>query len=132
MYCGDIVNNEVMKANELMIGDWVRDHTSINRRIICLKRFPDGKEMVVLENGVELSIEKCTPVPLRKQYLEYNEFQILDGINWWKDGFYFPSEDYVRTPTFCGCEIRRFIYVHELQNALRMCGLNELADNFIV
>ena len=33
------------------------------------------------------------------------------------------------TDTNCGIEVN---YVHELQHALRLCGLNELADNFKV
>ena len=33
------------------------------------------------------------------------------------------------TDTNCGIEIN---YVHELQHALRLCGLNEIADNFKV
>ena len=120
-----------MKATELMIGDWV-----------CLKddtkcEFPlkvDG----VLTDDISLEGEGflggvdglIRPIPLTPEILEKN--------GWWYDGYDIWQHKEV---SFCieKCNGRFQCYdindikldsVNQLQQILRLCGLNESADNF--
>lgn len=112
-----------MKSNELMIGDWV----------IC-KDYPMIPSLIKLkaEHFVR-SLCEFEPIPLTAEILEKNGFvveprycydeplqycEIVDGL--WIN---ISGENY-----FEG----KLEYVHELQHALRLCGLTELADNFKV
>lgn len=80
------------------------------------------------------------PIPLTLEILERNKFELRDGFLYHriddkphhydfklKNGGVFTSEGYTLE---CGIYHLTIRYVHELQNALRLCGLNELADDF--
>ena len=125
-----------MKATELMVGDWV-----------CLK--DDIKcELPLKVDGVltdDISLEGegflggaeglIRPIPITPQMLV---------INGWKETQYWHEyQDDKNTIQCClpdmrgrinGIEIEHFKceYVHQYQHLLRLCGLNELADNFKV
>lgn len=118
-----------MTAKELMLGDWVlmasspveeKKHTCI--ALVDILHIAQGKE--------------CEPIPLTPEILELNR---IDGYK--EDvnemcrcypnsmGEFFNFEY-----TYNGTMMlsMAFEYVHELQHALRLCVLNELADNFKV
>lgn len=86
------------------------------------------KNIAAIDNGQLVAY----PIPLTEEILKANGFVVntqqaylIDGIfldkgldgnaYWWQIGH---------------CPICAINYVHELQHALRICGLNELADNF--
>ena len=131
-----------MKAAELMVGDWV-----------CLK--DDIKcELPLKVDGVltdDISLEGegflggaeglIRPIPLTPEILEKNGF-VFDCVFWTIAN---PRYNNVRMVTYYSIdddvadaflghwafdENYAIDYVHELQHALRLCGLNELADNF--
>lgn len=119
-----------MKINELMIGDWVND--SENERSFhadkCLFEYCDDWDRI-------------HPIPLTKEILKANGFR--ESIE--EDAYYFPEryEDLNKRGFALETEgdgrwmitdhqLMVFRYVHELQHTLRLCGLNELADNFKV
>lgn len=108
-----------MKANELMIGDWVRDNlTQIPLQVnaSCIRQFERQEEQ-----GENMS---ASPIPLTYEMLKANRHKCM-GIS----KFGFPNI-VIDTPK---CYIlKEFSYVHELQNALRLSGLTDLADNFKV
>lgn len=127
-----------MKANELMIGDWVYyEHSSP-------KAWEPRKwQIVAFEKGfIELADPdtSCKPIPLTGEILEKNGFSHFHeqhgSVEIWKisqESFHmkrylFKNKDeniiYFHDRTF------PIIYVHELQHALRLCRLTELADNF--
>lgn len=118
-----------MKANELMIGDWVKDVS------------PNG---VFFYKHIDHSdIDHCfygratyAPIPLTAEILKKNGFVFnCCGRRYWYEGFGLAldygargKELYLRL-----LRINRHVhihYVHELQHALRLCGMNELANNF--
>lgn len=126
-----------MKANELMIDDWVfyrprflRDEIAEEAHRVChLDQF-EGR-IAVYENCDEY--EDCyEPIPLTGEILILNGFKKID------------AETYIlETPEECHQNIvlllegEKYRYgtslilirsVHELQHLLRLCGLNELAD----
>ena len=125
-----------MKATELMVGDWV-----------CLK--DDIKcELPLKIDGVltdDISLEGegflggaeglIRPTPITPKTLVKN--------GWKETQYWHEYQDGKNTIQCClpdmrgrinGIEIEHFKceYVHQYQHLLRLCGLNELADNFKV
>lgn len=105
-----------MKAEELMIGDWVIDeYTNRPMRIEAVNK--------MMGSGL-------LPIPLTAEIFEKNGFEngqfcneyILDD-----DNFYIIEVNHSYLYQESDIEIN---YVHELQHLLRLCGLNELSNNF--
>lgn len=117
-----------MKATDLMIGDWVQ-WNGIPSRVHTIT----AAEEIRLSNAMELSELTCMynfnnvePINLTEEILKANGIDIFDncdlslplytmGIKVIERGVYIKMQ---------------FKFVHELQHALRLCGLDELADNF--
>lgn len=133
-----------MKANELMIGDWVDLSDEANETIPCKVVGIMPEELYEIQpNDTACDIvgyDMVRPIPLTAEILEKNGF--IHSPNKWdlknKDKFY-PYEIHLEDEGhFLYCEIRiynvfiqnKICDVHELQHALRLCGLNDLADNF--
>lgn len=142
-----------MKANELMIGDWVYcfdpdepDDKQINK--VSAIRLEFCEEAIKFEQFSDWFEEGWfAPIPITAEILEKNGFEIEKGLIydsmtlivsdkcvWWCKEYglsitKYPDEDNVYVPYICNPSL---VYVHELQHALRLCGLVELADNFKV
>ncbi len=140
-----------MKATELMIGDWVIpriwDADSTPSKIVGIHynsyREKDYVDWVDCEVRDELDMNDIKPIPITVEILEKNGFEQTgdstfsisdDGmrfnVTWWSKtmfnvGFYRRGNN---SPSEQCC--LNVCYVHELQHALRLCGMNELADNF--
>lgn len=143
-----------MKANELMIGDWVimdfnYPPTCKSPRQVCLD------DMIRIWQGQE-----CEPIPLTAEILEKNGFDPENFLTaeWEKKVYFREFPGCVVEPDDTGytfgtirywnkqatdgspedwgtmyeSRIKGLHHVHELQRALRCCGLNELADGFKV
>lgn len=86
------------------------------------------------------------PIPLTNEILRLNDFEYNHkayanykdtNIGVWCDWNYFNTDDerysmynHVGIWFVLGSEEMKVSYVHELQHALRLCGLNDMADNF--
>lgn len=118
-----------MKANELMIGDWV-----------CYDGDTDYSCPVKIE-GMDVSCGFCItsdrddagfngviPIPLTARILKKNR---IDQDNCYLTNI---NDEYFQLHIeIDGVELfKRIVYIHELQHALRLCGLNDLADNLKV
>ncbi len=109
-----------MKVTELIVGDWVLDGTQIAQitSITC-----DG---VIETTANEFSnIEVIAPVPLTAEILEKNGFE-FDGDDIYKLGDYHLVIEY-RGGLFFGwvfCCRKQLNYVHELQHAMKLCGID--------
>ena len=122
-----------MKATELMIGDKVM--------VKVLSQIPDT---YVLHswNANDYSRDiQVKPIPLTAELLDENDFWIVeDDIRYCGDSEVWTHTDveHLDIEKFEGrfqCyEIpdMQFNYVHQIQQALRLCGLNDLANNFKV
>lgn len=132
----------IMKATDLMIGDWVL-WKNRNVQIVrtCALVYSFGHTDVWLahcndDNNIEChDLSKISPIPLTYEILKKNG---------WKDAeFWCEYQEDNNSIQAClpdmrgrinGIEIEHFKceYVHQYQHLLRLCGLNELADNFKV
>ena len=126
-----------MKANELMIGDWVQDITpvvidAISNEDICTYRAEQG---YITANPSNLK-----PIPLTAEILEKNGFERrkLDGgaeefviADDYYDIVVYEWSDSIWVFRYESCEMnipheqRTFSYVHNLQHALRECGIDK-------
>lgn len=118
-----------MKANELMIGDWVHYINPSNNRVVGVGDFTAPEEL--------------EPIPLTAEILEKNGFVKVNSqrYDWGSpNGFYVninPKKKIIHINGANGsnCNMYYIIVgfnVHELQHALRLCGLIDLADSFKV
>ena len=129
-----------MKATELMIGDKVM--------VKVLSQIPDTYVLHTwTANDYSRDIQ-VKPITLTAEILEKNGFEMFkyDGwVHYYRifgnsvipfvlhsmiGGEMLSQEVDIfstSTNTNCGIDVN---YVHELQHALRLCGLNKIADNF--
>lgn len=134
--------NEIEDGKVLMIGDLVVGCietdivgeatykilckvTDINQYgdVICeaLKPFPDELDW---QDGDDFSwIE---PIPLTAEILEKNGF-VQDDESWWYKDFRIVLSSSKGVSLVCGRQIK-FCYVHELQHALRLCGIEKTIE----
>lgn len=133
-----------MKANELMIGDWVRIN-NVPMQIQSIDSIDDeiyaGDELYCLVEDRVHSEDKIEPIPLTAEILEkngfirqqFNHFRYENEDNDLVMAFY-PKEinytgggyDYI--DIYKGRMTLREIpisYVHELQHALKLCGIDK-------
>ena len=144
-----------MDAKELMIGDWVIfGDEPLKVQHIYNNGYDDVVAEIVEEGTNEYGVYEeikdvpsvyCSPIPITPEILEKNgikkrrdEYAVFgwEGMKQWYvtledfkpqyDFWFITSSD--RDLNISG-KIR---YVHQLQHALRLCGLNEIADNFKV
>lgn len=117
-----------MNAIELMIGDWVYNNSFTTQ----VTQVNEDNEVWTRKDPF-LPNENIMPIPLTEEILKANGFETngeKDAI-WYRVGtlFNLETEDGSFVKDMCGEKVT-FSYVHEVQHALRSCGLNELADNF--
>lgn len=115
-----------MEAKELMIGDWVS------------MRLPNGKYMaddqLMSVDAVKEGRLIVEPILLTEEILKANGWELIGNYD--RDSFYAKdgvfnlnlSNNVFRL--FVSCNVIVIRYIHQLQHALRLCGLNEFADNF--
>lgn len=120
-----------MKANELMIGDWiwdVEDRKPYQMTPLMVCGLIEHKE----------NEERVQPVPLTTEILEKNGFMDKGKVCYQemaKGLLYARNENsYSISILFQNkaAVVMTTQYVHELQHALRLCGLTELTENFQV
>ena len=127
-----------MKASELMIGDWVMvcpwDETPWKPKKITDINFHswegvDFCDDVGVEGWDELSLDQIKPIPLTKEILEKNGF-VKDDT--WDEWVHFTNGiiiDFTLLVDEDGFRLdipnARINYVHELQHALKLCGINK-------
>lgn len=105
-----------MDSKSLMIGDWI---------------LYGDRPVKVLQLSENSKYDWVKPIPLTPEILEKNGCTMVDKGDYgeWhiKENPNIPLWQHTEFIIFGGIEIHS---VHELQHALRLCGLNNLADNF--
>lgn len=113
-----------MRADELMIGDWVLDKhgNSIQVREILSDGINgewDGGECY----GVEAYIDEIEPIPIDLDILKKNGWKGGAGRNIrFKSPYILAKKNDVWTMYYNEARIVEIRYVHELQNILRILG----------
>lgn len=123
-----------MRANELMIGDWVSalyDKVYYPCRVVAV--FPTEvhvkeKTMVILTKYDEWNEVK--PIPLTTEILDKN---FRADKQWGENGWFVNDHIHIyRTTTgvynIQYMEIVDIRYVHELQHALKLCGIDKTIE----
>ena len=117
-----------MKANELMIGDWVR---CTDPKPFRIEQIDGVEEQVYGDDGFFVDTGDLRPIPLTAEILEKNGFD-MDGyvVHFKEDEHYMLEmvfeDDELRWTINCDeYTIMNFEYVHELQHALRLCGVEK-------
>lgn len=132
-----------------MIGDWVtikdeKRHGKVTE--LCVTQYMEGgewEEELCVDDFCE-QFSNVAPIPLTPEILEANGFSDRKNAGFQR----LPTKSierlvtlYYRDGIFCDgvpfvdediSMIKNIKYVHKLQHALRLCGLEELADNFKV
>jgi len=129
-----------------MIGDWVMEtnHGQMGR-VTYLDANPDCSRIDIQREdggGFPCSIDIIRPIPLTAEILEKNGFaKKLNKHCYHDEDTRILIEYYkgcilidITVNEYCEDEVTYSLpepyYVHQLQHALHLCGLNELADNF--
>lgn len=127
-----------MEIKELMIGDWIYDcHDYYNR---CMEKQPTQLDRESFDdllcsctshNDLDLGC-MYQAIPLSEEILEANGFEKYDNL--WqspkKAGIILELDECDTTWYRVKNTLIELFYVHDLQHALRLCGLDEIADNF--
>ena len=117
-----------MKAADLMLGDWyVNSDGDICKVVKNLGN-------VVWEQGDDVSdsTDDPNPIPLTAEILEKNGWWYEIEDMWLHDEVSFCIEKWNGKFQCYDINQIKLDSVHQLQQTLRLCGLNDLADNFKV
>lgn len=134
-----------MKPNELMIGDWVE----YGQYITTVRHLSDK----IVLSGCVGRLDEVRPVPITTEILEANGFESRELYHFTlyqlgKESFSIAYDLLLKnlcafTKTVnTGCRMYNtpdkselsihIQYVHELQQAMRLIGLRDFADNFVI
>ena len=117
-----------MEVFELQIGDWV-SYLGDPVNVISLN-FNDDEPIGImspLKKIFMLREKDVYPIRLDESMFMQNNFN-PEVILWWRFSEDDPFKITIKNENTSLC--MQVTYVHELQHALRLCGLSELADKF--
>lgn len=125
-----------MQLNELCVGDWVKQKGSL--LVFQVSAIRDGYVEGKKDDG-EFAIDSIDPIPLTNGILKANGFEYettysqrkLIRKNLWVKVVIFEKSHCILNYN-CGTYVVPFKYVHELQRALRILGLHQLANDFVI
>lgn len=113
-----------------MIGDWVHIAAPvIGRAEYDTQVYGVGPDVILVhkDSGANsIDLDRVQPIPLTVEILEKNcessQFGNEMPHYWeWHGTIYYGPEGWTEMPMY---------YVHEWQNLMRLCGMDETADNF--
>lgn len=135
-----------MNANEFMIGDWVR---CTDPKPFRIEQIDGIGELVYGDDGFFVNTADLQPIPLTVEILEKNGWRGRSRTQWqfFRDGcdklnillgkdytqveylnMIYNPEDNAEVNYGHNFEFPRTIYVHELQHALRLCGIEKTIE----
>ena len=132
------INAVTIKCRDLMYGDWCCDKHGFQWQIIGVG---DDYAYATFEGNegdpweFDDKDDQPEPIPITPEILEKNGWKETEYWHEYKDGNTIIQYSLSNIwGIINGVEIEHFKceYVHQLQHLLRLCGLDELADNFKV
>ena len=130
-----IMNTETIKCRALMVGDWCCDRHGFPMQITnvgedyAYATF-EGNEGDPWE--FDDKDDQPKPIPLTSEILEKNGWWFNTEDMWLHDEVEFCIEKWNGRFQCYDITDIKLDSVHQLQQTLRLCGLNALADNFKV
>lgn len=128
-----------MDITELMIDDWVKpfgSHKGVYAKVTSIGS--DVIELITTGGNPHHAIENTIePILLTNEILEKNGFKQTDIKEWtYSDSFLIINIEWDVFPENVVCRIETAIhsinivinYVHELQHALKLCGINKTIE----
>ena len=111
-----------MKANDLIIGDWV--HNNLTNK----------NEQIAHSDNVADMLDNFSPIPITKEILDDNEIDHTEDAEFYSLGIndmeiYFADGITVMIRTAKANMEVQVEYVHELQHCLWLAGLNKSISN---
>lgn len=124
-----------MLCKELQFGDWVTDEHGFPMQIITIGNDYayatfEGNEGDPWE--FDDKDDQPKPIPLTAEILKKNGWWYEIDDTWLHDDVNFCIEKWNGRFECCDINQIKLDSVHQLQHALRLCRLDELADNFKV
>lgn len=132
-----------MKGKNLMIGDWVCVN-GLTQQVFYLAYNQNEKELTIGVLDPQGDVYQCfygfdhvEPIPLTAEILENNGWEYGNwGSEDYDDEYYTFIDDFdihidgnqtfeIRTVDGCTIKLK---YVHELQHALRLCGIDKTIE----
>ena len=125
-----------MKADSLMIGDYVMTSRNEVIKVESISTKRQHRKVGYHHSGDICHIKyvrqgQIEPIPLTEEILKKNGYVENKGA-WWLKSDLFTLNEFIKGG-YCSSAFHEQViinYVHELQHALRLCGLNDMADNF--
>ena len=125
-----------MKAKDLMIGDWIKTGHLDYNKVQEIARDENMQWYISFACSATLfRAYEFEPIPLTPEILEKNGWKETEYWHEYEDGNTIIQYSLSNIWGIINeIEIEHFKceYVHQYQHLLRLCGLNELADNFKV
>ena len=129
-----------MKVEDLMLGDWVLDTEFERNEPDRIGIVEDDGRVWLKNRRCYQSVTTCEPIPITPEILEKNGFELRpDGWLWCKEEIEDQNYIFIQFRKGCdgirNCELnyihcvratfKQICYVHQLQHALRLCGINK-------
>lgn len=121
-----------MKANELMIGDWLFYEGRFNAFPFKVEQITKRKVGYHAEPNESrmhyITLSECQPIPITPEFLERNGFEKAQSLYYLKSlnkvYLCFIEYNIVNNCLFIndGLIPMPILYVHQLQHVLRLCG----------
>ena len=121
------------KVTDLMVGDWIRNNYTNDNYKLWPSFFSQATDFGKRKDATLEDIN-CEPVPLTDEILNVNGFNRKGGVSYWHEGgrdasiIYWSKE---KTELIIGCPSDDYFvkmpvrYVHELQHAFRLAGIDK-------
>lgn len=129
-----------MEVKEIQIGDWIKRVAYLNGRDnppyitnIQIKNIYGNEINCKTRDYTILSgtrLLECEPIPLTEEILINNGFEDLGKYFRLQDDILMIHRNCGKLWVIIGTWAIDIQYIHQLQHLLRLCGLNDLADNF--
>ena len=129
------MNTETIRCQALMVGDWCCDRHGFPMQITNVG---DDYAYATFEGNegdpweFDDKDDQPKPIPLTSEILEKNGWWFNTEDMWLHDEVEFCIEKWDGRFQCYDITDIKLDSVHQLQQTLRLCGLNELADNFKV
>ena len=127
------MNTETIRCRGLMVGDWCCDRHGFPMQITNVG---DDYAYATFEGNegdpweFDDKDDQPKPIPLTSEILEKNGWWFNTEDMWLHDEVEFCIEKWDGRFQCYDITDIKLDSVHQLQQTLRLCGLNELADNF--